>query len=117
MKTIHKLKKCYFPFIQIFKANHIIKTNKFKECLTRMNTTDLKEFPFNLATLNWNDSMVKLMTCCRKEMNEPVTASPATKKKYRNLVKLHFITCALLMLFLLYFFYRILSNFCHHYHY
>ncbi|KAG9434191.1 fatty acyl-CoA reductase 1 [Apis mellifera carnica] len=111
MRTIYKLKKHYLPFIQIFRPNQIIKTNKFKECLTRMNTTDLKEFSFNLATVNWNDSVVKLMTCCRKEMNEPITASPATKEKYRNLVKLHFIIYSLLILFLLYFFYRILSIF------
>lgn len=69
-----------------------------------MNTTDLKEFSFNLATVNWNDSVVKLMTCCRKEMNEPITASPATKEKYRNLVKLHFIIYSLLILFFIVFF-------------
>nr|XP_033205679.1 fatty acyl-CoA reductase wat-like [Bombus vancouverensis nearcticus] len=87
-----------------------IKTDNTKKILARMDETDLKEFRFDLSTINWYSYINKNYIMLRKLLNEPPQPTPATMKRYRYLMTLHYVVVSLAVLVFFYFLYSITCN-------
>lgn len=112
-RFIELIKKVVINYIDVKKfvvpARHI-KTDNTKKILARMGETDLKEFRFDLSTINWYSYMNKNYIMLRKLLNEPPQPTPATMKKYRYLMTLHYVVVSLAVLGSFYFLYSIICN-------
>ncbi|KOC58593.1 Putative fatty acyl-CoA reductase [Habropoda laboriosa] len=88
----------------------IIKSDNIRDVQTRMNAADLKEFPFDLKTVDWFrflDAYTQVFLQMSKETPESL---PAARKKYRRLMILHYTICSFLVFFLFFFLFRAMCN-------
>lgn len=107
------MKKVVLNYMQTKKfviPDRHIKTDNTKKILARMGETDLKEFRFDLSTINWYSYINKNFIMLRKLLNEPPEPTPATMKKYRYLMTLHYVVVSLAVLVFFYFLYSITCN-------
>lgn len=110
MRLIRKVIINYTNGKKFLIPDRVIKTDNTKKILARMSATDLKEFRFDLSTINWPSCINQNHVMLRKLLNEPSQPTPATMKKYRYLMILHYVVVSLVVLVSFYFLYSIACN-------
>ena len=110
MRLIRKVIINYTDGKKFLIPDRVIRTDNTKKILARMGATDLKEFRFDLSTVNWSSCISQNYVMLRKLLNEPTQPTPATMKKYRYLMILHYVVVSLVVLVSFYFLYSIACN-------
>ncbi|XP_068986861.1 fatty acyl-CoA reductase 1-like [Bombus flavifrons] len=110
MKLMKKVVLNYIDVKKFLIPTRHIKADNTKKILARMSETDLKEFRFDVSTIKWYSYINKNFIMLRKLLNEPPQPTPATMKKYRYLMTLHYVVVSLAVLGSFYFLYSIICN-------
>ncbi|CAL7948510.1 unnamed protein product [Xylocopa violacea] len=107
VKALSVLTKNYVTLFHWIVGNWTIKADKLKGVLNYMNAADLKEFPFDLKSVDWLRYTSSYTLPIRQILHDPLETIPAAKKKYQRLRVLHYTICGLLIFFTIFSLYRI----------
>ncbi|XP_026667105.1 fatty acyl-CoA reductase wat-like [Ceratina calcarata] len=110
LKLAYKATKQVFILHYFISTSWIIKTDKLKTVINRLNTTDEEEFLFDMKQLDWHDATFAGIECLRYSINDTMDSLPYAKKRYRKLKILHYITVTIISMVVFFFLFKIICS-------
>lgn len=94
--------------------NWVVQVENIQNILIYMNSTDYKEFPFDLGRLDWNRCIWHYLLGVKKNLlNEPLDQIAAARKRFQRLKILHYTVSTIFLLSVVFIMYKIICNaFC-----
>ncbi|XP_076749568.1 fatty acyl-CoA reductase 1-like [Xylocopa sonorina] len=85
VKMLLLVGKNYDALYRFINGGWIIRTDKLKSIQNYMNAADLKEFPFDLKTVDWFRICSLYEIAIRQFLHDPLETIPAARRKYQKL--------------------------------
>ncbi|XP_026671170.1 fatty acyl-CoA reductase wat-like, partial [Ceratina calcarata] len=96
VNIIFKLTKQIKVLNYFMNTSWVIKSDKVKSIVSRMNATDLDEFLFDLNLLDWSFVTDAVVLYTRKAVKDPMETIPYAQKRLEKLKILHYSTITLI---------------------
>ncbi|XP_029042874.1 fatty acyl-CoA reductase 1 [Osmia bicornis bicornis] len=111
LKLVVKFTKYITTLDHFTNFNWVVEVENTQNILIYMNSTDYKEFPFDLGRLDWNKcSRHYFLGIKRNLLNEPLDQISAARKRFQRLKILHYTVSIIFLLSVVFITYKIICN-------